>query len=407
MYFRVWTFLRCSGNIHLLGEFNSPGTRKKTFHRRLHGATGVSKSKALKISPAKHFSRVFHSSRPFRGYHLHEFDSAAAGVKLSTTSVSGAITRNFKSWTNETDMGTSLTRANVNQAAAPPKRTEMKNLLLISILFMLGTWSLHASGQCSNTNYGSGVTCIQGSGHGGAIANETSMTTFLSATAGHAIIATAYTCADSNCQNVPTTTMSISDNLHSPETCFVKSPHSPFALNETSAGTQKLQQYMWVCPSIPSGVNSFTATCSTPNACSYITLTVTEWTGLATSNVFDVDGGEASTVRSTTATVSTSAPTVSANDLVYTFFDTTSDDFSCAVSPYLTALQFFAGNINTAHIAGAAGSTQTAQITWSNSCPGGTNTNDDWYGTTAAIRTAASASATAPAAPTNLTAIVH
>jgi len=61
----------------------------------------------------------------------------------------------------------------------------------------------------------------------------------------------------------------------------------------------------------------------------------------------------------------------------------------------------------TAHIAGAAGSTQTVQITWSSSCPGGTNTNDDWYGTTAAIRTAAAASATAPAAPTNLTAIVQ
>jgi hypothetical protein len=91
---------------------------KKTFHHRLRGATGVSKSKALKISPAKYFSIVFHSSRPFGGYHLHEFDTATAGVKLSITSVSGAITGNFKTWTNETDTVTSLTRANVNQAAA-------------------------------------------------------------------------------------------------------------------------------------------------------------------------------------------------------------------------------------------------------------------------------------------------
>src|SRR2546426_6516529 len=114
----------------------------------------------------------------------------------------------------------------------------MKNLLSISILFILGTWSLHASGQCSNTNYGSDVTCVQGSGAGGATANITSRATSLSPTAGHAVIVTAYTCADSNCQLVPTTTLSISDNLHNPETCFVKSPHSPFALNETSSGTQ-------------------------------------------------------------------------------------------------------------------------------------------------------------------------
>src|SRR5438094_7948154 len=85
MYCRVCAFLVCPGNIHVLGEFSSLGTRKKTFHNRLRGATGVSKSKALKISPPKHFSIIFHSSRSFRGYHLHEFDTATAGMKLSTT----------------------------------------------------------------------------------------------------------------------------------------------------------------------------------------------------------------------------------------------------------------------------------------------------------------------------------
>jgi hypothetical protein len=120
---------------------------------------------------------------------------------------------------------------------------------------------------------------------------------FYSPTAGHAIIAAAYTCADSNCQNVATATMTIGDNTNNPEPCFQNSPGSPFALNETSAGTQKLQDYIWVCPTIPAGVTSFTITSSVAFSCFYPTITVTEWTGLAKSNVFDVDGGAASSAQ--------------------------------------------------------------------------------------------------------------
>ena len=47
--------------------------------------------------------------------------------------------------------------------------------------------------------------------------------------------------------------MSIGDNINNPESCFAASPHSPFTLVETSIGTQHIQQYMWVCPSIPLG----------------------------------------------------------------------------------------------------------------------------------------------------------
>lgn len=262
-----------------------------------------------------------------------------------------------------------------------------------------------AFSQCFNTNYGSGVTCIGGAGNGGLHTNQTSNSVNYSPAAGHAIIATAYQCWDSNCATTGKTTLSISDNLRNPETCFSASPHSPFTLVETSFGAQHLQQYMWVCPSIPSGVKSFTATCSMPKSCNYITLTVTEWKGLATSNPFDTDGGAASTVRGTTATVSTKSATGFTNDLRYTFFDTTGDDSSCAVSPYVTALQFFSGNINTARQAAAAGRTETAQVTWSSACPVGNNKNDDWYGTIATIKTAVSKPIVAP--PTGLSVVVN
>src|SRR6516165_4494033 len=146
----------------------------------------------------------------------------------------------------------------------------------------------HSLAQCSNTSYGSGVTCVQYGGGGGAITNESQVVASFSPTAGHAVIATAYQCWDSGCLTTGSTTMTIGDNIHNPESCFVASPHSPFTLVETSTGAQHLQEYLWVCPSIPSGVNSFQINCSSANSCSYMAITVSEWTGLASSTLWDV-----------------------------------------------------------------------------------------------------------------------
>jgi hypothetical protein len=141
-----------------------------------------------------------------------------------------------------------------------------------------------------------------------------------------------------------------------------------------------------MCPNIPSGVTSFTATCSVARSCSYITITVTEWKGLATSDVFDIDGGAASSTQQTKATISTSSATSYTNDLLYTFMDNTGDEVMTPGAPYLTALQFWPGNINTATAVGTTG-IQTATATWKG--------NDDWYGVIAAIKSAASRPAVA------------
>src|SRR5712691_7667492 len=98
--------------------------------------------------------------------------------------------------------------------------------LLLQLIVLLGLSGV-AVCQCSNTSYGNGVFCIGGFGAGGGDANQTTKTVLYRPTAGHAIIAAAYACADSNCQNVPTTTMTISDNVNNPENCFEKSPGSP------------------------------------------------------------------------------------------------------------------------------------------------------------------------------------
>jgi hypothetical protein len=255
----------------------------------------------------------------------------------------------------------------------------------------------HSLAQCSNTSYGSGVTCVQYGGGGGAITNESQVVASFSPTAGHAVIATAYQCWDSGCLTTGSTTMTIGDNIHNPESCFVASPHSPFTLVETSTGAQHLQEYLWVCPSIPSGVNSFQINCSSANSCSYMAITVSEWTGLASSNLWDVDGGAASTVRQTTATLTTSTATNYTNELLYTFLDNSGDEQMTAVSPYSMVLQFFRGNANTGRLETTTG-VKTAQTTWTPA--------DDWYGAIGAIRTSASQT-NLPAAPTGLQATPH
>jgi len=218
----------------------------------------------------------------------------------------------------------------------------------------------------------------------------TSRTAAYRPTPGHAVIAAAYTCADKDCQKVPVTTLSIGDNLHDPESCFVASPQSPFALNETSRGTEKLQEYIWLCPEIPSGVTSFTARCSLEHGCTYITLTITEWTGLATSNAFDIDGGAASTIQETSATLSTTSPTRFTNELLYTFMDNTRDLTMTPDPPYRPALQFFPGNINSAAVIETPGP-QTSTATWAE--------KDDWYGAMVAIRSAGSQPVFSPKVP--------
>jgi hypothetical protein len=259
-------------------------------------------------------------------------------------------------------------------------------LLAVTGPFVCGVAACHKSlpnnrESCSNTDYGHGVRCLGGAGAGGNNANVTSRTVSYMPAAGNAIIASAYTCGDAKCQDSPRTALTISDNVNDPELCFVPSPHSPFALTETSAGRQKLQEYIWICPVVPAGVRSFTVTCSAPGACSYITLTVTEWTGLATSAVFDVDGNGASSIMETTATLRTSSPTSNTNELIYTFLDNTADRTMHPKAPHRAALQFWPGNLNTAALIESPGP-QSVTTTWEG--------KDDWYGVIAAVKSAAS-----------------
>jgi len=249
------------------------------------------------------------------------------------------------------------------------------------VAFKAGTGG--GSGPCADTSYGDGVTCIKGAGQQ-TTTDQTTVSVPFTPTEGHAVIATGYSCWDSECKTTGATTLSIGDNVHGTEACFVASPHSPFTLIQTSKSREHVQEYVWVCPDIPSGVNTLTMTCSTKAACNWMTLLVTEWTGLATSDPFDVDSSATSSVQGTTATVS--ASTTKTHELMLTYGDTTYDQWSCPVAPYQApeeCCNATGGNINAAATTGSTKGTQTAQITWASgvSCSGHNTggVTTDWF----------------------------
>ena len=205
----------------------------------------------------------------------------------------------------------------------------------------------------------------------------------------NAIIAWATWCFTSACNtSISGITATIGDNINATESCFVASPHSPFITdgNGGAQGSGDFQQhYVWYCPSIPSGVTSFTVTPTNPNL-SYLQLNITEWKAgsLAPScspisacfeNVDNL-GQAGNSTGGTTATITTSGPTVNANDLIFAVTEVPCCSFTASpgtgyigitVAPAVTP-----GMVSEAKAATNAG-IQTATSTW-------TGGSTSWFG---------------------------
>ena len=219
----------------------------------------------------------------------------------------------------------------------------------------------------------------------------------------NAIIAWATWCFTSACNtSISGITATIGDNINATESCFVASPHSPFITdgNGGAQGSGDFQQhYVWYCPSIPSGVTSFTVTPTNPNL-SYLQLNITEWKAgsLAPScspisacfeNVDNL-GQAGNSTGGTTATITTSGPTVNANDLIFAVTEVPCCSFTArpgtgytgiTVAPAVTP-----GMVSEAKAATNAG-IQTATSTW-------TGGSTSWFGVIVPVITVNSGAAT-------------
>jgi hypothetical protein len=203
------------------------------------------------------------------------------------------------------------------------------------------------------------------------------------------IIAWATWCFVQTCDSsISGVTATIGDNINATESCFVASPHSPFITDANGGGQGSgdfQQHYVWYCPSIPSGVTSFTMTPSNPNLW-YVQLHITEWKAgsLAPScspisacfeNVDNL-GEAGNSTGGTTATITTSGSTVNANDLIFVVTEVPCCSFTASpgtgytgitVAPAVTP-----GMVSEAKAATSTG-IQTATTTW-------TGGSTPWFG---------------------------
>jgi hypothetical protein len=205
----------------------------------------------------------------------------------------------------------------------------------------------------------------------------------------NAIIAWATWCFNAACNgSIGGVTATIGDNINATEACFVASPHSPFLTNANGGaeGSGDFQQhYVWYCPSVPSGVTSFTVTPSNRNL-RYLQLNITEWQAgsLAASCVpisacfenVDALGQAGNTTGGTKATITTNGPTVNANDLIFAVTEVPCCSFKAqpgmgytgiTVAPSVTP-----GMVSEAKAATGTG-IQTAESTW-------TGGSTPWFG---------------------------
>jgi len=199
----------------------------------------------------------------------------------------------------------------------------------------------------------------------------------------------------------PAITLTVSDNVNNPETCFTLSPHSPFAVTNTAVPDYETF-YVLYCPSIPSGVTSFTAS-SGGIALDSFQLDAVEWKvgSIASANYFEnVDNlTESGGVAGTTATTVTSGPTVNPNDLISALV------VDCGLLTAATGTGYTGIIVNpggtAGHIVEARGVTSTgtysASMTWSSGTPFGNcgigqpPPNDTWFGVIVPLKGAGAA----------------
>jgi hypothetical protein len=232
------------------------------------------------------------------------------------------------------------------------------------------------------------------------VSSGTSVTVNYSPSPNNGIIAYATWCFNSSCNSSSSgITATIGDNINATESCFVASPHSPFITdgNGGAQGSGDFQQhYVWYCPSIPSGVTSFTVTPSSPNL-SYLQLNISEWKAgsLAAScspisacfeNV-DNFGQAGNSTGGTTATITTSGPTVNTNDLVFAVTEVPCCSFTASPGTGYTGItvapSVTPGMVSEAKAATVTG-TQTATTTW-------TGGSAAWFGVIVPLKGAGAA----------------
>lgn len=226
----------------------------------------------------------------------------------------------------------------------------MRKLLLLLALCCAPMWA-----QCANTSYGNGWTCIQQASNQNTGGAGTSVTVTMGATVGahHGAIIVAEYCDDVSCTKSGLSSITATVASGAGDT-FESWSGNPY---ESNAAPIDVRYYAWAVPDTKGGT-TFTVTCST--TCYYLSAKVSEWTGMASSSVFDVGAGGSSASASTAPSV-TAGTTTNATDLVYGII---ANDDGLAVTPGSGFTEIGEGGNGWEHEAKSVISTGSQACTW-------------------------------------------
>lgn len=233
-----------------------------------------------------------------------------------------------------------------------------------------------------------------------ASSGTTSVSVGLTPYAGNGVEVLSVICGTSNCGAVATQTLTIGDNVNSPETCFTESPHSPY---QSSNSFVPDYPYIvaWYCPSIPAGVNTITVTSSATAYAFTVNVQEIKSGQIASSGYFEsVDQVQNSgNIANTTASISTSGTTANAADLITALVVNCGGNINASVGSGYAGI-----TVNPSSDPGwvledmgvNATGTQTATTTWSSGTPYGPcglsqpAPNDTWWGVIVPLKGASS-----------------
>lgn len=224
--------------------------------------------------------------------------------------------------------------------------------LLLAVLCCAPMWA-----QCSNTSYSNGWTCIQQASSQNP-SSATAVTVTMGATVGahHGAIIVAEFCDDASCTKAGLSGITLTIASGAGDT-FEAWSGNPY---ESNAAPIDVRYYAWAVPDTIGGT-TFTVTCSA--TCFYLSAKVSEWTGMASSSVFDVGAGGSSASASTAPSV-TAGTTTNANNLIYGII---ANDDGLAVTPGSGFLEIGEGGNGWEHEARSVTATGSYSCAWTQS----------------------------------------
>jgi hypothetical protein len=339
--------------------------------------------------------------------------TAATSITATTASAGGSVTSNGGASVTAEGVACGLTANPTTGSSCSVASGGTATPFTVSLTGLTASTTYHIRGYATNsagTGYGSDLTFTTLSTCANPVAigpftvcnkwvnalsgSGTSVSVTVSPFAGNPVQILGFTCANSaTCATVPTQTLTISDNINNPETCFVQAPSSPYSWLDSTIPDQ-VKGAIWYSPDgcLPSGITTFTLNLSGTGYYPLVRAVELKTGAIAPTGFWESNDNNSFVTTGTSISVPTNGATTHPIDLITGFTQT------CGGSVPQTPGAGFTANFTNTPNQGyidqmmAVSSTGTYNMTssWSSpapsSCGGGTGNNDSAFGAIAVLK---------------------